>query len=34
MRVEAGASIRDGGVDFRSGRRTVPTAGVSLAYLF
>jgi hypothetical protein len=34
LRVDAGASIRDGGADFRSGRRTVPTAGVSLAYLF
>jgi hypothetical protein len=34
LRVDAGASIRDGGADFRSGRRTVPTAGFSLAYLF
>ena len=34
LRVDAGASIRDGGSDFRSGRRTVPTASVSLAYLF
>jgi hypothetical protein len=34
LRVDAGASIRDGGADLRSGRRTVPTAGLSLAYLF
>lgn len=34
LRVEGGASIRDGGADYRSGTRTVPTASVSLAYLF
>jgi len=34
FRADIGASIRDGGVDFDPGRRTVPTAGVSLAYLF
>jgi hypothetical protein len=34
LRADVGASIRDGGIDFRSGRRTVPTGGVSLAYLF
>jgi hypothetical protein len=34
LRVDAGASIRDGGADFQSGRRTVPTAGFALAYLF
>jgi hypothetical protein len=34
VRADVGASMRDGGADFRSGRRTVPTAGVSLVYLF
>lgn len=34
LRADVGASIRNGGTDFRSGRRTVPTAGLSLAYLF
>jgi hypothetical protein len=34
LRAEVGASIRSGGTDFRSGRRTVPSGGVSLAYLF
>ncbi len=34
VRGEAGLSIRDGGFDFREGRRTVPIASLSLAYLF
>jgi hypothetical protein len=34
LRAEAGVSIRDGGIDFREGRRTVPIANASLAYLF
>jgi hypothetical protein len=34
LRAEIGASIRNGGADFRSGNRTVPTAGVALSYLF
>ncbi|MEN3338430.1 MAG: hypothetical protein V7647_2106 [Acidobacteriota bacterium] len=34
LRADVGASIRQGGADFRSGRRTVPAAGASLAYLF
>jgi hypothetical protein len=34
LRADVGASIRSGGTDFRSGHRTVPTGGVSLAYLF
>lgn len=34
LRADVGASIRSGGMDFRSGRRTVPTAGLSLAYMF
>jgi len=34
IRGEAGVSIRDGGFDFREGRRTVPVASASLIYLF
>ena len=34
VRADVGASMRSGGTDFRSGRRTVPTAGVSIVYLF
>jgi hypothetical protein len=34
IRADVGASIRDQGIDFGTGRRTVPTAGVSLTYLF
>ncbi|MEO7274970.1 MAG: hypothetical protein ABIX28_24910 [Vicinamibacterales bacterium] len=34
IRGEAGISIRDGGFDFREGRRTVPVASASLVYLF
>jgi opacity protein-like surface antigen len=34
VRGEAGVSIRDGGFDFRDGRRTVPIASASLVYLF
>jgi hypothetical protein len=34
VRADVGASMREGGTDFRSGRRTVPTAAVSLSYLF
>jgi hypothetical protein len=34
LRAEAGFSVRDGGFDFRDGRRTVPIAAVSLAYIF
>jgi hypothetical protein len=34
VRGEAGISIRDGGSDFRDGRRTVPVASASLTYLF
>ena len=34
IRAEGGVAIRDGGFDFREGRRTVPIAGVSLIYLF
>ncbi|MEO7271733.1 MAG: hypothetical protein ABI211_06965, partial [Vicinamibacterales bacterium] len=33
IRGEAGASVRDGGFDFRDGRRTVPVASASLIYL-
>lgn len=34
VRADVGFSMRDGGFDFRDGRRTLPTAGVSLSYLF
>jgi hypothetical protein len=34
VRADVGVSFRDGGVSLESSRRTVPTAGVSLAYLF
>jgi hypothetical protein len=34
IRGEAGVSLRDGGFDFRQGRRAVPIASASLAYLF
>jgi hypothetical protein len=34
VRADIGASIRDGGFDFSDDRRTLPTAGISLAYLF
>jgi hypothetical protein len=34
IRGEAGVSLRDGGFDFRKGRRAVPIASASLAYLF
>jgi hypothetical protein len=34
LRADVGASMRNGGADFRSGRRTVPTAGAAIAYLF
>ncbi len=34
IRTEGGFSIRDGGFDFREGRRTVPVATAGLVYLF
>jgi len=34
VRADVGVAMRDGGFDFSDDRRTVPTAGVSLAYLF
>lgn len=34
IRAEVVVSIRDGGIGTDEGRRTVPTAGLSLAYLF
>lgn len=34
LRADLGVAMRDGGFDYRDGRRTVPTAGMSLAYLF
>lgn len=34
VRGDVGVAIRDGGFDFEDGRRTVPTAGASLLYLF
>jgi hypothetical protein len=34
VRGEAGVSLRDGGFDFREGRRAVPIASASLAYVF
>jgi hypothetical protein len=34
VRGEVGVALREGGSDFSDGRRTVPTAGASLLYLF
>jgi hypothetical protein len=34
LRAEGGLSIRDGGFDFKDGRRTVPVAAASLVYIF
>lgn len=34
IRGEAGVSLRDGGFDFRQGRRAVPIASASLVYMF
>jgi hypothetical protein len=34
FRGEGGFSIRDGGFDFREGRRTVPIAAAGLTYIF
>jgi hypothetical protein len=34
VRADVGLAMRDGGFDFSDGRRTLPTAGFSLAYLF
>ena len=34
IRVDAGASMRSGGVDFRTGRRTAPMAAGSVMYRF
>jgi hypothetical protein len=34
LRADFGVAMRDGGFDYREGRRTLPTAGISLAYLF
>ena len=34
VRADVGASLRNGGIDFQSGRRTVPTGGVAVSYLF
>lgn len=34
LRTDVGVSVRNGGVDITDATRTVPTAGVSLAYLF
>ena len=34
LRADVGLAMRDGGFDFSDDRRTVPTAGISLAYLF
>lgn len=34
VRADVGVSVRDGGFDFREGRRTIPTAGASIIYLF
>ena len=34
LRADVGLAMRDGGFDFSEERRTVPTAGISLAYLF
>ncbi len=34
LRADVGVAMRDGGFDFSDDRRTVPTAGFSLVYLF
>lgn len=34
VRVDAGASMTSGGADFRTGRRTAPTAAVTVMYRF
>jgi hypothetical protein len=34
IRGDVGIDIRDGGFDFNEGRRTLPTAGASVLYLF
>ncbi len=34
IRGDAGFAVRDGAFDFEEGRRTVPTAGASVLYLF
>jgi hypothetical protein len=34
LRTDVGVSVRSGGADFSDTRHTIPTAGVSLAYLF
>ena len=34
VRADVGVAMRDGGFDFSEDRRTVPTAGFSLVYLF
>jgi hypothetical protein len=34
IRAEGGFSIRDGGFDFREGRRTVPIAAAGIVFLF
>jgi hypothetical protein len=34
LRLDAGAASRTGGADFNTARRTVPTAGASVLYLF
>jgi hypothetical protein len=34
LRTEVGVSVRNGGADFSDTKHTLPTAGVSLAYLF
>ena len=34
FRADVGASMRQGGADFGTGSRTLPTGGVSIAYLF
>jgi hypothetical protein len=34
VRADVGLAMRDGGFDFSEDRRTTPTAGFSLAYLF
>ena len=34
LRTDVGVSVRNGGADFSDTKHTVPTAGISLAYLF
>ena len=34
FRADVGASMREGGADFATGSRTLPTGGASIAYLF